>query len=643
MAAAALPIASSMPPEYNVDDPQTSSAFVLRRNYVELLPNEQIVFQPQSGQDMIRFIINDQSSFWMSPQSYFRFQLKVGNSALGAVSNLRVGGVGLDSLFRMIELRSVASGTVLMRQNFYNYGVMAHQYYLRPDKTSIGDAFDLQEYRFKQPRQPNKMVRIPEVTGAVHTIALGTTTAGTILANQNGVITLNQVNGIGLINVGDIIHFEMQWYELKGGTQGAANSQTASVSAATGFFVGASSGTSALSTHDAALILQKNQYEMVVTLVSVATASVATTTVTGEITSKDFAAGTIKSVRVEQRNIHKTQAAYVCDNNWHTVCWQPMNSVFWQNWPLFLLKGGLELVLYLENPNVAFVQDATPAVAATALGYQIQSPRLVAMMSTPEPSIQRDFIGKWNSDQGIVYFCPQLETRKMQGNATDGTMVLNVPFGKRSIRNMMFNIIPSNIANGSGALGIVHDAFRSNIRSHLRYLWIQVAANYFPARRIELDDEANEMLWQTKNSLATPFSMNTNLEMEKYQHKRYENADCYYWTSATGAHFADSGLALASKKFETRDRIYSVNFARTDGKGGILSGIDGSISSVDVMLDRNGYNYNTAYALDESRTGEVNALADTGESQWGDSPVYMIHAYYDHFINLASRGILVLN
>jgi hypothetical protein len=231
----------------------------------------------------------------------------------------------------------------------------------------------------------------------------------------------------------------------------------------------------------------------------------------------------------------------------------------------------------------------------------------------------------------------------MQGNSTDTNMVLNVPFGKRSIRNVMFSIIPANIVNGNGALGLVHDAFRSNIRSHLRYLWVQVAANYFPARRIEIDDEANEVLWQTKNSLSLPFSSNCVLDMEKYQHKRYENADCYYWTSASGVHWLGSNAALKYKKFETRDRLYCINFARTDGKGGILSGIDGSISSVDLLIDRNGYSYASAYIADESRNGEVNDLDDSGEAAWPDTPVYMIHGYHDHFIRLAAMGILVLN
>jgi hypothetical protein len=272
------------------------------------------------------------------------------------------------------------------------------------------------------------------------------------------------------------------------------------------------------------------------------------------------------------------------------------------------------------------------------------------LMSTPEPSIQRDFIGKWNSDQGIVYYCPQMETRKMMGNSNDGNMVLNVPFGKRSIRNVTMSIIPGDIMNGTGKHGIVQDPFRSNIRSHLRYLWVQVAANYFPARRIELDDEANEILWQSKNTLTTPFSMNTVMDMEKYQHRRFENADCYYWTGSSstvadaGVHWGtNTALTDAYKKFECKDRIYAINFSRTDGKGGILSGIDGSISSVDIMIDRNGNNYNGAYIVNESRTGEINQLADTGEAQWGDTPAYVISGYHDHFIRLGAGAVLVLN
>lgn len=663
MAAAALPIASSLPPEYNVDEPQTSSAFVLRRNYVELLPNEQIEFQPQSGQDMIRFIINDQSSFWAAAQSYFRFRFKAVDDAGAAISKLRLGAIGFDSLFRMIELRSVSSGTVLMRQNFYNHGTMAQQYYFRPDEFAIGDGYDTRAQNYKQPRMTETLIRIPE-TGTVHTAAAVGGSAGSVLIDQQVLVTLNRVNGLGLINVGDVLCFEMTSYVL-GGISSATATELAIgaaeyVSAASIAATNASAG--AVTVDTTTLYAASNRHhEMVVETVSVSATGVITL-VTGRMLTGDVSTTvtTARHVYVRQMNKHKTQAAYVCDGQYHTVCWQPMNSVFWQNWPLFLFKGGLELVLYLENPRVALVQDINPGVASsTGVTYKILSPRLVALMSTPEPSIQRDFIGKWNSDQGIVYYCPQLETRKIQGNAADNDMVINVPFGKRSIRNLMLNIVPSDIANGNGALGLVGDAFRSNIRSHMRYLWIQVAANYFPARRIEVDDEGNEILWQTKNALTSPFSMNTVLDQEKWAHRRFENADCYYWTTvstsglatAGGVHWINSANTLLNKKFECRDRIYVVNFARTDGKGGILSGIDGSISSVDIMIDRDGNNYSGGYKISESRTGEVlntpsgtlGDPADTGEAQWGDAPVYFAHAYFDHFINVSARSVLVLN
>lgn len=642
MATAALPIASSMPAEYNIDEPQTASAFVLRRNYVELLPNEQIVFQPQSGQDMIRFIVNDPSSFWMAANSYWRFMFKAGDSAMAPVANLRLGSAGMDSLFRMIEVRAVASGTSLIRQNFYHHGVAAQQYFFRPDEYSVGDGFDLRDRKYKQPRVPDNYIRIPK-GGADHTIAQGTPSTSSVTADQQVVLTLNVVNAIGVINIDDIVSFDYDSFRLDGLTK-------SNVGVSSPVFVGSAQDhtTTDLNTSTQVWMRESRRYKMRVTAVSVDTSGIATSTVTGDlIEGQDInttASGTaiIRNVSVLQRKIHKTQSSYICDGKWHTVCWSPMNSFFWQIWPLYLLKGGLEIILYLENPNISLVQDINPNVAQTQLGYQIQSPRLVALMSTPEPSIQRDFIGKWNSDQGLVYYCPQLETRKMQGNATDTNMVLNVPFGKRSLRNVMFSIIPANIANGSGALGVVHDAFRSNIRSHLRYFWVQVAANYFPARRIEVDDEANEILWQTKNALSQGFAMNNNMDMEKYQHKRFENEHCYYWTSASGVHFAASG-GLAYKKFETRDRVYIVQFSRTDGKGGILSGIDGSIASVDLQIDRNGYSYASAYVADESRDGDTNDLADTGEAQWADTPVYMVHGYFDHFIDLAARGILVLN
>jgi hypothetical protein len=641
MSASSLPIATQLPADYSIDDPVTSSPFVLRRNIVEFLPHEQIEFQPLSGQDTIRININDQSSFWDAEKSYMRFQFIAGNSSFAApadlanvptistvtkplapvIPNVRLGSAGLDGLFRMIEMRAVASGTVLMRQNFYNLGTAQSAYYFRGDEYSIGDGFDMRR-EYKQPRVAETRIHIPESTLAnsgdvfVHTVTADTWSSHVFVP---GLVTLafTQTNLVGLVNVGDIIEF----------------SQVPSAGTATSvkrYFKIRVTGIAPLATG-----LTSYVFGAPLSALPVAKATVS------DADSKCY------DVMILQRKVQQSQASYWCDGNYHTVDWYPANAVFWIKWPVFLMKGGVELIFYLENPNIALVQDVEPAAAQTNLYYKIKTPRLMGMMSTPEPSILQDFVGRWNSSQGIVYYCPQLETRKMIGQSNDGTMVINVPFGKRSIRYACFSVSPSDIINGNGAFGIVGDAFRCFLRSHISTLWIQVAANYFPVRRIEIDDEGNEVLWQSKNTTLMPYDKNGIMDMEKYQHKRYRNADCYYWTTTTvgsaaaSMHYTDQAIT-ANKLFECRDRVYCVNFGRVDGKGGILSGIDGSVSSVDFMVERKA-SYNTNYSANEYRTGECDGLGDDGQvGVFKDQPCYLLSAYYDRFIQLSADSIKVM-
>lgn len=679
MASSSISIDPIKPEEYVIDDNKTCSPFVLRKTYIEILPTEQIEFLSNSGQDTIKFTLASNSDFWLADESYMKFSFTNKTTGFpGAAtdgvaaptatptsypginpyeSSVALSTIGAHSLFRMMEIKAVASGTLLAQAQFYNHQFASMQLFENEQSAEMMTC-GLGKNNFET----------KPVHGMQRWRALGANTTATLIYYPATASVPEQyflsftksaaniyTNPLGVVNVGDIIFGSMDRVQVITAT--AIANGTVTYKDEFRFKV-LGQGNYAIDTAANPVGAANNGYVYHVEVLS-------SNSTGGNYTPAANQAGDIiHSMTILNNGISVPFAKRVCDGNEHVIVMNLKNSFFWYNWPLFLLKGGIEIIFYLENGNIAMMHDPlfkTPATATVDLAYSIKFPRIVARMSTPEPSIQRDFVSKWNSDMGLIYYCPQIVSKRITGNPADGTMNLNLQFGKRSVRLLLFMIAPSS-AYSTDNICRCTDSFRCYIQSHLRYYQLQIGAHLFPLRRMDQDSEGMESMLQSR--MAAPFAyygingINTNIYERGWVRAQLECADAFYWNSITGRNISAANTEAdvkAVKVPEVRERIYSVDFSRSTGKGGMLTGIDASMASIDLLLDRNGKVFTSQYDSTE-RPGQI--LWDNGigavatDNQVLDyvgvfpatvSPVYWAHAVHDHFIRLSAQGISVLN
>lgn len=683
-----------MPEEYVMDDNKTCSPFILRKTYVEILPTEQIIFSGSSGgQDTIKFTLASNSDFWLADESYLKFVYQNTTTGYPGTGNTAVGGaplnypginpfegaislssIGANALFRMMEIKAVASGTLLAQAQFYNHQFGALQMFEQEANAhSWFGGVDKNLYETVPIRNCERWRNMegPEGEPVTAQLTYDETTPTSIqyfLTFKQSVNTSIRAgpymysNPLGVVNVGDIVD---GWYERRTeGTQIAVADDNDVYTREPVRFKIMGQGNYGIAAANP-ITAANNGYVFKVQLLTNNLKALGPTA--PEEIPKVASNTTIMGITILNRHITVPMGLRVCDGNEHTMCLALKNSFFWYNWPLFLLKGGIEIILYLETGDNAMQYDplkVTPLTATAQLTYTIKFPRLVARMSTPEPSIQRDFVSKWNSDMGLIYYCPQIVTKRITGNNVDGSVNLNLQFGKRSIRSIMWQISPSSMYGGN-SISRCHDSFNCAIQSHVRNYQIQIGSHLFPLRRMEvLGGEAAEAYVQTR--MAAPFQYygvngsNDNIYERDWVRGQLECADAFYWNSTTGAHASATEANVKGVKVpEVRGRPNVVDMSRGVGKGAMLTGVDASMASVDLLIDRNGKVYNQVYQNDGmenpgtifwdnnigATTGSEFALLDYvgAFGGFGDSPVYWCHAPHDHFIRLSAQGISVLN
>ncbi len=685
MASSSISIDPIMPEEYVMDDNKTCSPFILRKTWVEILPSEQILFQPSGGQDTIRFTLASNSDFWLADETYLKMYFTnttTGYPGAGSVEgaptaypgiNPYVGDVSLSSigahgLIRMMEIKAVASGTLLAQMQFYNHQMAAiTQFTMESEAQRFEAGVDKHSFETVGKNNCVRYRNLKASTGEDVTAWWSLNNGINLLAFQRSSIGPVYSNPLGVVNVGDIItgFFHQDIDNEAGNTQGIAHEQITFKILGQGNYAYDPGATVPIAEDDDGFVyhVQVLSDNIGARLGSVATGGVVPAP-GANLTNNIEIFGMV----IQNNNVQVPFAKRVCDGNGHYICFNLKNSFAWYPWPLFLLKGGIEIILYLQEGDIALMVDPltkTPLdMANTALSYTIQFPRLVARMSTPEPSIQRDFVSKWNSDMGLIYYCPQIVSKRVTGNNNDGTMNLSLQFGKRSIRSLIFAISPSSAYN-QDAISRCMDSFRCGLQSHLRYYQLQIGSHLFPIRRMDVFGDGVEAYVQSR--MGAPFAFfnnsmqeNDNIQERGWIRAQHECADAFYWNSATGAHASlTEANVKATKVPEVKDRYYVIDLSRGKGKGAVLTGIDASMASIDLLLDRNGNTFGSVYPnttnadkpgtiyWDEGITGStenaLRVLSYVGSFGTGISPVYWAHALHDHFIRLSAQGISVLN
>ena len=131
MASSSIQIDSKQPVEYDVPELASCSTYVLKKQLIEVLPNENTTFSYTTNQ-FLRFNISSNSDVMLGEESYIRCQYQC--SFTGATNTptfnwnrynltyyanqeptIRFPRLGPIAMFRSIEVRALSSGTTLYR------------------------------------------------------------------------------------------------------------------------------------------------------------------------------------------------------------------------------------------------------------------------------------------------------------------------------------------------------------------------------------------------------------------------------------------------------------------------------------------------------------------------------------------------
>lgn len=553
-AANAIDFDPIVPREFFMTQPSSASKSIVRKNLIEVLPVEQQIFSYGSA-NIIRFNLSSNTDFLDGPSSYLKFDLKRtdGVSAFNGNSALDVGGV--HALIRHASVRLLSSGMLVQEYRDYN------RYYALKAQLDAASLNGAQSYgdsagdigEFADPARSGHWSHVSYTTASV-TLTVG------------GALELGAAGrALSELAVGDILY-------IKGAAAGqSVVSEIASI------------------TDDGALAL-------------VGGPAVA-------IAADGFTAAS--SIQVLKRHCAEQARMTVVKTSGTTttVCMKLNMSALGHVLPLFLMKGGLEITLELENPNLAMRVGVNPQdMSSSVLNYEISKPRFMAMMVTPNIDITDEYIRAWRSDRGLIYNIPSVRSRRLGQDATvSGLDNFQVNLGVKSGKRLYMVIQDTKISDGNAALAIHSKSISRFLRSNIEEYQVKIGSHSFPNRSVVCDTEALEALEQLKMVAKTPEFRFT---------KREWLANNVGGTATADAKHTDSECFIMGIDF-TRE------FPSAESS---LTGVDLATVPLDVSLTRT-----AAHQATFSTTG------DAGVPQVG------LYCEHDAFLKISSEQMVILN
>lgn len=521
-----------------------------------------------SGQNAtIAFQISSNSDILCGAESYFRFDfrnttdstvLQPATEYLEPSMAFDVGGI--NSLFKSIEVRSLGSGITLQRYDDYNcYNALASLIY-----DTEQDVMEAHVAGDDVDPSESRFSRSVALSTAAWTAATGTLTGvGCKFLQEN--------------LVGKFIQVSVATY-----------SWTGQVSAVT-------SDTVLVMTGGPQADVAAANADMIVMSVSNA---------------------------VGVHNWRRWFHSFISGNGTHVVIFKPRVSILQHNLPLFLMKGGIEIIFELADGGRG-IQILEPSNLATdsakTIAYTISRPRFFAQMITPHPDIIDEYIRQWKSPTGLVYSIPSVRSRQISGAITEGSggTALNYSVGVRSARRAYLVVRPSTLAAGAAGspVGNRANSVSAFPRTKIRSFQAKIGSHEYPNRAVQTLSgntvQAAEFseAWKQLMMVAGPSRGNRRL---KY-HQFTSSGNNYYMVANTSE---DATVFQDSRHF-----IMAFDFSRDKGLNGDLTGADLSIVPLAVDLNR------TAAATEYTTA----------------TFLYQLFVEHDSFLKISSEQMSVMN
>lgn len=392
-------IQTRQPFKARLEQPASSNKMILKRRLMEIQADAQTDYS-YTGNSQITFSINSVSDLVDFSNSYIRLKLTTtlkNNGGAQSTRYLAMGGI--HSLFSNIEVRT-ASGVLLQRIDRYNklYALMSQQLHSREHIETVlnkaGDSI-----------LPSDNARDDDAS-----IAIAYTVAGSSYTSSTKTLLLAAPTAPGadlrdFLITGDLI--------IVGFNTGTRVGRVASVSAAgTIVFTEDLTGADVISPN----------------VLSVSYAK----------------AGPARNIR-EMRNLVAVTDAV-------TLCMKPLLPVLdtGSYFPLMLLRGGLKVVLTLDDPAYVLAFEDGPNTVSD-VSYTIRNPVFVVDMVQPSEILAQQYIDAFKTD-GLKFVFPAFKWNLDSGNdGSAGSYNTSIQSNVRSARYILAKINDARAETRIGA------------------------------------------------------------------------------------------------------------------------------------------------------------------------------------------------
>lgn len=305
------------------------------------------------------------------------------------------------------------------------------------------------------------------------------------------------------------------------------------------------------------------------------------------------------------------------------VKWHPLSSFFTFPWPLYVSKNGITFRIEIEFGDRCMNTGQTPLGSVQQCDYQIDDPKYVGFFSAAEPSVMRDVITKWNSADGLIYYCPSYVFREISGVFGEKDVFLNFTPGVRSARGVLLTIQSDQISSANTALARAMNSLSTFLRSGVRSWQAQIGAHMFPVEKVDLreNNQVPDYLANEAHHLLSKWSMKKHTALRKEEFRPWNTM---YNSSTDSTVFIDANVFI----------IY-IDLSRSNTANSALTGSDVSITPLQIHLERGEVLWGQTNGLNPLYTGS-NYGAVPG------IPLYRAFIIHDKFIRMSSSVLTTL-
>ena len=433
---------NAVPSGMMIDQPVSTSKAIIRKQLVEILPQNQNSFV-YGDNDIMKFNISSNRDFLSGKESYLRMDLytsAVADSRHRAA--LDVGGV--HSLFKSIEVRSLASGILIQRYNDYN---RYQAVYRMLNQTEA----EVNQCGYIEGDSVHDRVGANNVLSNSHWRDI------TLMAPAIAAVTISNLGAVAVIAAAHAYVSEGDWVQFEYARSGTDHQyyQAQVVEVAVG-------GT-------------------IIYLSPPPPLAIIATELEGKI------------YKLERHGVPARCAALqgASSTSAVRVCMTPLLSFLQHDIPLFLMKGGFEISFELDAGYRAICSNNTITQSATAQSYTIANPRFMGMMVTPHPDIVQEYVTQWKQPSGLVYSIPSVKTRVVQRSQMFND-VIQVNIGVRSGRRVLTIQQPKNIALTDSTLCRASKSLSTWVRGYISKFQYKIGSHEFPNRDVICDEYSME-------------------------------------------------------------------------------------------------------------------------------------------------------